>query len=87
MNDDALTPAETLRKKRADRRARRKAMLRRALRKARMMNFAPALAAHWACRAADNLTSCSCWLCRPCKGWRQQDWREKRQKVRDGDVW
>jgi len=85
MSDDELPPAETLRKKRADRRARRRAMLGRAMRMAKMLDFTPALTAHWVCRAADNLRKCSCWLCAPYRKLRQLDRGGRLAALREGD--
>lgn len=78
-------PIETLRKIRADRRAHRKRRIARALRKILLTMERGELASRLARRHADNATLCSCWLCSPYKVWRQLDWRELRQKVRDRD--
>jgi hypothetical protein len=85
VTEDEAVPIETLRKIRADRRAQRKRRMARALRKILLTMEQGEPATRLARLHADNAARCSCWLCRPFRVWRQLDWREQRQKVRDRD--
>lgn len=63
-DSDELLPAEVLRRRRADRRAAKRRMFRRALRHFRSLYPASAENESLAQRHADNMAICSCHLCR-----------------------
>ena len=70
-------------KKRAERRAQKERMLRKALKKAEMFYASDDFEEwkkRWAVRHADNLKSCSCWMCCNPRRYGEETLQEKKFK-------